>query len=147
MKRIPILSFMRIQPVQVCETDRLHAEQIMKDPNSPIYAFFSPVSDIEYVNSQHSHVFRCLAKSCNQKVWCYLDKSNRVLMGNMHKHIHLCVTQVDRLTSRSRILTLREVLMKRHCILKVRLRWGTRDKETRSQPDELQIRKTHAVIV
>ena len=31
------------------------------------------------------------------------------------------VTRVDRLTSRSMILTLREVLTKRHCVLKVRL--------------------------
>ena len=34
----------------------------------------------------------------------------------------LLVTQVDRLTSRPMILTLREVLTKRHCVLKERLR-------------------------
>ena len=57
------------------------------------------------------------------------------------------VTWVDRLMSRSRILTLREVLTKRYRILKVRLRFGTRDEGTRSRPDELQIHKTNAVIV
>ena len=59
----------------------------------------------------------------------------------------LGVTQVDRLMSRSMILTLREVLTKRHCVLKERLRLGTRDKGTKSQSDGLQIRKTDAVIV
>ena len=45
------------------------------------------------------------------------------------------------------LLTLREVLMKRHCILKARLRLWTRDKGTESQPDKLWIYKTDAVIV
>ena len=57
-----------------------------------------------------------------------------------------CVTWVDRLTSRSMILTLRKVLTKRHCILKVRLRLWTRDEGTKSQLDRLQIHKTDAVI-
>ena len=48
--------------------------------------------------------------------------------------------------SRLRILTLREVLMKRHSVLKARLEFGTRDKGTRSQSDGLQIHKTDAVI-
>ena len=45
------------------------------------------------------------------------------------------------------LLTLREVLMKRHCVLNVRLRWWTRDEGTESQPDELWIHKTDTVIV
>ena len=54
--------------------------------------------------------------------------------------------RVDRLTSRSMILTLREVLMKRLCILKARLGLSTRDEGTRSQSDRLRIRKTDAVV-
>ena len=45
------------------------------------------------------------------------------------------------------ILTLREVLTKRHNVLKARLGIGTSDKETRLQLDKLWIRKTNAVIV
>ena len=45
------------------------------------------------------------------------------------------------------LLTLREVLTKRQCALKARLRLGTRDEGTKSQPDELQISKTNTVIV
>ena len=51
--------------------------------------------------------------SCVQK----LDGSMLQLSGKGG----LAVTQVDRLTSRSMILTLREVLTKRHCVLKARL--------------------------
>ena len=58
----------------------------------------------------------------------------------------LSVTWVDRLMSRSMILTLREVLTKRHCILKARLGLWIRDERTRSQSDGLQIHKTDAVI-
>ena len=49
------------------------------------------------------------------------------LWGREHFDEGVSVMRVDRLTSRSRILTLREVLMKRHCVLKVRLRfWNKR---------------------
>ena len=37
------------------------------------------------------------------------------------------------------LLTLREVLTKRHCILKEVLGLRTKDKETESQPDELWV--------
>ena len=48
--------------------------------------------------------------------------------------------------TRSKILTLREVLTKRHNILKVRQGFGTRDKGTKSQPDKLWIHKSNTVI-
>ena len=69
------------------------------------------------------------------------DDSLPFMWGNIH-----IVTRVDRLTSRSMILTLREVLTKRHCVLKERLRLGTRDEGTKSQSDRLWIRKTDTVI-
>ena len=48
------------------------------------------------------------------------------------------ITQVDRLTLRARVsLTLREVLTKRCCILKVVSRLRTRGEGTRLQPDKL----------
>lgn len=75
---------------KVCKTDRLHIEWMIKEWNSPIYAFFSPVPDIKYVDSWWSHVFKCLAKGCNHKVCRYLDKSDRVSTGNMHKHFRSC---------------------------------------------------------
>ena len=56
------------------------------------------------------------------------------------------VTRVDRLATRLGTLALREVLTKRHNILKARLGVGTRDEKTKSQLDELWIHKTNAVI-
>ena len=56
------------------------------------------------------------------------------------------VTRVDRLATWSRTLALREVLTKRHNIPKARLSIGTRDERAESQPDELWICKTNAVI-
>ncbi|KAF8546553.1 hypothetical protein OG21DRAFT_1426717, partial [Imleria badia] len=32
----------------------------------------------------------CLAKACNHKVRCYLDKSDKVSTGNMRKHVCSC---------------------------------------------------------
>ena len=55
--------------------------------------------------------------------------------------------QVTRLMSGSRILTLREVLTKRLNVLKVGLGIRTRNKGMVSQPGELWIHKTNAVIV
>ena len=56
------------------------------------------------------------------------------------------VTRVDRLAIWSRVLTLREVLTKRHNVPKARLGIRTRGEGTESQPDELWIHKTNAVI-
>ena len=59
---------------------------------------------------------------------------------------HFNVTRVDRLATGSRILTLREVLMKRHNILKARLELEQETRGLSSQPDGLWIHKTNAVI-
>ena len=67
-------------------------------------------------------------------------------MHSSPKSLPSPVTRVDRLMSRSMILTLREVLMKRHCVLKARLELRTVDEGARSQSDGLRIRKTDTVI-
>jgi len=62
---------------------------------APIYAFFRPVPDIEYVEGHHSHVFQCAAKSCKQKlrgVRRFLDTSDTKSTSNMHKHARKCWT-------------------------------------------------------
>ena len=63
---------------------------MMKEWNSPVYSFFTPVPDIEYINKQHCHLFGCLAKGCKHKVWQYLDISDKVSTGNMRKHVRSC---------------------------------------------------------
>ena len=59
----------------------------MKDWSSPIYVFFGLTPSIMYVDGWWSHDFKCLGKGCKQTVWWFLDKCNRGLTGNMHKHI------------------------------------------------------------
>ena len=54
--------------------------------------------------------------------------------------------QVNRLATRSRILTLREVLTKRHSVLKVRLRLEQETRGLSHNLDELWIHKSNAVI-
>ena len=55
--------------------------------------------------------------------WVVVWFSSSVCSSIPARHIwSMSVARVDRLTSRSMILTLREVLMKRHCVLKERLR-------------------------
>ena len=63
---------------------------MVKDWNSPIYAFFSPIPNIEYIDGQWCHTFRCLGKHCTHRICQFLDKGNKVLTGNMCKHVWSC---------------------------------------------------------
>ena len=65
-------------------------ETMMDEWNSPIYMFFSPVPEIIYVKGHQVHVFRCLAKSCKQSIWRFLDKSDAKSTGNMRQHVKNC---------------------------------------------------------
>ena len=68
-------------------------ECLLKDWNSPIYAFFTPTPLIKYINGHH---VQCSAKHCRGKsnghlVHCYLDKSDAKSTSNLCKHakIHM----------------------------------------------------------
>ncbi|KAG1819090.1 uncharacterized protein BJ212DRAFT_1298359 [Suillus subaureus] len=66
------------------------AEQLMKEWNSPIYAFFDPTPIIETVNGHCAHAFKCMGKGCKVWIRCFLDKKDACLMGNMQKHVRTC---------------------------------------------------------
>jgi hypothetical protein len=57
---------------------------------SPIYAFFKPTLDIEYVNGRRCHVFHCAATSCKQRVRRFLDKKDSGSTSNLRKHTESC---------------------------------------------------------
>ncbi|KAI4293804.1 hypothetical protein K525DRAFT_291831 [Schizophyllum commune Loenen D] len=61
---------------------------------SPIYAFYYPTPDIEYVpgksGSRRSHVFTCFNKGCKKKVRRYLDTNDKVSTSNMIRHAQSC---------------------------------------------------------
>ena len=62
----------------------------MEDWNSPIYAFFLPVPEIVSVGGRHAHEFRCLTKSCKQKIQRFLDTSNAKSTLNLRQHVKSC---------------------------------------------------------
>ena len=61
-----------------------------KDWKSPVYAFYEPVPEIEYVGSRRTHVFKCMAVGCKYKARRYLDMKDKSSTGNLIKHIKLC---------------------------------------------------------
>ncbi|KAG1762969.1 hypothetical protein EDD22DRAFT_734957, partial [Suillus occidentalis] len=61
--------------------------RLQKEWTSPIYTFYEPVPSIKYTGNHHTHVFKCMAKGCQQHVHCYLDKGDVKLTSNMVKHI------------------------------------------------------------
>ncbi|KAF9220143.1 hypothetical protein BS17DRAFT_797825 [Gyrodon lividus] len=51
---------------------------MIREWNSPIYAFFTPIPSIEYVDG------------CKHKVHQFLDTGDKGLTGNMRKHVRSC---------------------------------------------------------
>jgi hypothetical protein len=73
-----------------------YTERLTKEWNSPIYAFFSPLPTICYIDGRRVHVFECNAKPCKGKgrdprcVNRYLDKKDAKSTGNLRKHARIC---------------------------------------------------------
>ncbi|KIK33082.1 hypothetical protein CY34DRAFT_36909, partial [Suillus luteus UH-Slu-Lm8-n1] len=65
-------------------------ERVMKDWNSPVYAFFDPTPQIVEIDGRRAHDFKCQAKRCKTKVRRYLDKGDARSTGNMWKHVRSC---------------------------------------------------------
>jgi len=62
----------------------------MKDWGSPVYAFFGPVPEIEYIDGRRTHVFKCLTRGCSRTIRRYLDKGDAKSTSNMWKHARSC---------------------------------------------------------
>ncbi|KAG2104740.1 uncharacterized protein F5147DRAFT_561732, partial [Suillus discolor] len=65
-------------------------EQLMKEWNSPVYAFFDPTPHIIEIADRRAHEFKCQARGCKVKVRWFLDKGDARSTGNMWKHVCLC---------------------------------------------------------
>jgi hypothetical protein len=65
-------------------------ERMLKRWTSPIYTFYHPIPDIEYVDGRRAHVFQCTAKSCSYKCRHFLDGPDRSSTGNLIKHVKSC---------------------------------------------------------
>jgi len=69
--------------------------RLMRDWNSPIYAFFKPTPAIEYIQGRRLHVFECTTISCKGKgngclVQQYFDTGDAKSTSNLRKHAKLC---------------------------------------------------------
>ena len=66
----------------------------MKRWTGPIYAFFEPVPDIEWVEksgkTRLAHTFTCYNKGCTKKIRRYLDTSDRSSTSNLTRHATSC---------------------------------------------------------
>jgi hypothetical protein len=56
---------------------------MMKQWTSPVYAFYHPIPDIEYVDGWCMHTFKCAAKSCTYKCRRFLDGHDHSSTGNL----------------------------------------------------------------
>ena len=63
---------------------------MMQSWDSPIYGFYNPIPNIELVNSQTCHVFRCTAVRCKHKVRHYLDTNDKGSTSNLWTHAKKC---------------------------------------------------------
>ncbi|TFK81780.1 hypothetical protein K466DRAFT_501565, partial [Polyporus arcularius HHB13444] len=63
---------------------------MLEDWNSPIYAFFEPRPEIEYVDGRRTHAFKCMARGCKVRVRRYLDSKDRSSTGNLRRHAKSC---------------------------------------------------------
>src|ERR1700722_16015321 len=60
-------------PLLILKTSNQDLERRSKEWSALIYAFFEPVSEIEYVEGRRCHTFKCAGKSCKKKICQYLD--------------------------------------------------------------------------
>ena len=66
------------------------SERMMKDWNTPIYAFFEPLPKVIVKDGCRAHKFMCFARGCKAKVRHFLDTKDCHLTSNLHKHAKSC---------------------------------------------------------
>jgi hypothetical protein len=73
-----------------------NVERLMKQWNTPIYAFFKPTPLIEHIDGRRAHVFECSAKNCKGKsknsryVRRYLTTADATSTSNLRRHAKIC---------------------------------------------------------
>jgi hypothetical protein len=71
-------------------------EQLMKQWNTSIYAFFKPIPIIDHIDGQHAHIFECNAKTCigkgknGRQVRRYLNMADATFTSNLRWHTKIC---------------------------------------------------------
>ena len=84
-----------------------------KEWHSPIYAFFKPKAEINYIGGRHVHDFTCNAKVCkgkgkNPRLVCRnLDTGDRKFTGGLHRHAKSCLGE-ENITSANEAKNIRK---------------------------------------
>lgn len=65
-------------------------EQLMKEWNSPVYAFFESKPKIVEIEGRFAHDFKCAARGCKVKVRRYTDTKDARSTSNLRKHVKVC---------------------------------------------------------
>ena len=94
-------------------SDKLYLilERLIKEWTAPIYAFFKPIPNIEYIDGCHCHSFQCAAPECKHKsrgIQRFLDTGDAKSMSNMQKHAKKCwgdevVTSADQVKNANEV--------------------------------------------
>ena len=71
---------------------RLAIDRMMRSWHSPLYGFFEPRPEIDYIDKHRVHVFTCLgsAGKCKKKINRYLDTTDATSTSNMGRHAATC---------------------------------------------------------
>ncbi|KIM53945.1 hypothetical protein SCLCIDRAFT_137784 [Scleroderma citrinum Foug A] len=63
---------------------------MMKDWNTPIYAFFKPLPQVVVKNGCRTHEFLCFGRGCKATVRWFLDTTDCRSTSNLRKHAKSC---------------------------------------------------------
>ncbi|KAI0686094.1 hypothetical protein C8T65DRAFT_550164, partial [Cerioporus squamosus] len=63
---------------------------MMRNWDSPVYAFFELRPNIEYIEGHRTHIFKCSARGCKVCICRYLDSKDRSSTGNLQHHAKSC---------------------------------------------------------
>jgi hypothetical protein len=92
--------------------------RLLKQWNTPVYAFFKPTPVIIHVDGRRAHIFECCVKTCKGRngrhVRRYLNTADATSTSNLRRHAKICWGQetVAAASSTHDVSTARTVLGK-----------------------------------
>lgn len=95
-KKLMSKSSVSVQFIPYLILAHLYPARLQKDWRSPIYAFFRPEVEINYVGGRRVHDFSCGAKHCKGKgknprlVHRYLDTGDKKSTSGLRRHASIC---------------------------------------------------------
>ncbi|KAL1684626.1 hypothetical protein GGG16DRAFT_67949 [Schizophyllum commune] len=87
--------FVSVQSLRAKQRAHSAVERLLPKWTSPVYAFYEPVPEIEYVEqkgggTRTAFTFVCYNKGCSKRVRRYLDTSDKMSTSNLLNHALSC---------------------------------------------------------